>query len=206
MAPTLVAGALAKADGPSLALLGAVMRAIHRLIESHAASNGEAIAIADRNRNISYRELNAAANALARRLMDAGFRRGMRADVRMAPSPDLAVALLAILKAGGHYRWSEGNPDEDPWGLLMDAGGVLRDVRCSPNLPVVTRETDVACVLERGAGESPIVVPHATILSMAARPVADRSPWTGESGAFDLWAALMSGATAVVSERQAAAA
>ena len=182
-----------------------VMRAVHRLIESHAAARGDAIAIDDRDRSLSYRALNASANALARRFIAAGFKRGMRADVGMAPSADLAVVLLAILKAGGHYRWTEED-DDRPSDLLSNAGGVPYDVHCSPNLPVLTRETDAACVVERGAGESPLVVPHATIISLAARPVADRSPWTGETGAFDLWIALLSGATAVVSDRQAAAA
>jgi nonribosomal peptide synthetase CepA len=181
------------------------MRAIHRMIEGHAAARPDAIAIADRDRIISYRELNATANALARRLMSAGFRRGMEADVRMAPSVDLAVLLLAILKAGGHYRWSEAGLDGSS-ELLNNAGGVPRDVQCSPNLPVITRETDIACVLDRGTGESPLVVPHATVLSMASRPVANRTPWTGEAGAFDLWIPLIAGATAVVSDHQAAAA
>ena len=40
---------------------------------------------------------------MARQLMAAGFRRGMRAQVKMAPSVNLAVVLLAILKAGGCY-------------------------------------------------------------------------------------------------------
>lgn len=184
----------------------AVMRAIHRLVESHAAAQGDSIAIEDGGRRISYRELNATANALARRLMAAGFKRGMEADVRMAPSADLAVVLLAVLKAGGHYRWSGEEPDDATSQLLVNAGGVPRDVRCCPNLPVITRETDIACVLERAAGESPLMVPHATIISMASRPVADRSPWSGEIGAFDLWIALLSGATAVVSVPQAVAA
>lgn len=182
------------------------MRAIHRVIESHAAARGDTIAIADRARSVSYRELNAASNALARRLMAAGFRRGMQADVQMAPSADLAVMLLAVLKAGGHYRWSEREPDDRLSELVQKAGGIPRDVRCSPNLPVITRDTDIACVLERGAGTSPVVVPHATIMSMASRPVKDVSPWTGETGAFDLWMALMSGSTAVVSDCRAVAA
>ena len=76
---------------------------MHRLIERHAATNGDALAVIDGESSCSYRELNAAANVLARRLIAAGFRHGMRADVPMAPSVDLAVTLLAILKAGGCY-------------------------------------------------------------------------------------------------------
>jgi non-ribosomal peptide synthetase component F len=189
-----------------LALLAAVMTAIHRLIEVHAATNGDALAIVDGDRSMSYRELNATANTLARRLMAAGFRRGMQTDVPMSPSADLAVLLLAILKAGGCYAWNEKEPDGRSSELLMSVGGIPLDVHCSPNLPVITRGTDIACVLEGGAGEPPIAVPHATVVSMASRPVGARSPWAGECGAFDLWIALMCGVTAVVSERQAVAA
>lgn len=193
------------------------MRAIHRLIEGRAAADGEAIAIADEGCPLSYRELNSAANAMARRLMAAGFKRGMHAHVRLAPSGELAVVLLAILKAGGCYTWTE-NPECPPQPSIQigHADSERREIPLSdvlpggavggPNLPVVTRETDIACLLERGAGESPIAVPHGTVMAMASHAVGDRLPWAGEPGAFDLWVTLMAGATAVVSERQAAAA
>lgn len=183
-----------------------MLRAIHRLIEGHVTTNGEAVAVVEGDRCCSYRELNAAANAFARRLITSGFRRGMRADVRMIPSVDLAVVLLAILKTGGCYRWSHATPpfqiatgDES---LSLPVDHIPVKVGCGgPNLPVVTRETDIACVLDRAAGEDSIAVPHATIIAMAPRATTGRSPWAGEPGAFDLWAALLCGATAVTSFR-----
>src|SRR5688572_33383101 len=77
------------------------MRTVHRLIENHAALRGEAIALVDGESSCSYRDLNAAANVLARKLMNAGFRRGMCAHVSMPARVELAVVLLATLKAGG---------------------------------------------------------------------------------------------------------
>jgi len=206
-------------SGPALALLAAEMRAIHRLVEEHAATSGETIAIADCDRGVSYRELNAAANVLARRLMALGFRRGMHADVRLCPSVDLAVILLAILKAGGRYTWCDAEPvpagnqhvirvtssPEEQWEIRLD-DVMPGDLRCGPNLPVVTRETDIACLLERGGGQTPIAVPHATVMALKSHSVGDQSPWTGEPGAFDLWIPLMCGTTAVVSAPRAAAA
>lgn len=185
------------------------MRAIHRLIEGQVAANGEAIAIDGDGHGISYRELNAAANAVARRLMAAGFKRGMRVRVRMQPSVDLAVVLLAILKAGGSYLWTitADRPVIQIGERELPPGEVLATGACGgPNLPVITRETDIACLLERGAGESPIAVPHGTVIAMIPHATGERLPWAGEPGALDLWITLMAGATAVVSERPAVAA
>ena len=184
---------------------------VHRIIERHAAINADAVAVIDGGSSCSYRELNAAANVLARRLMSGGFRREMRALIRMAPSVDLAVVLLAVLKTGGRYTWRSANADERPAFVVIEPTGEHRDIdlgevrpptRCSsPNLPVITRETDIACVLE-----STITVPHATIGALATCAARRRSPWVGESGAFDLWAALIAGVTAVIDDRPAVAA
>ena len=196
-------------------LLVGVMRAVHRIVEQHVVTHGDEIAIVDRDRSCSYRDLNLAANSLARRMIARGFRRGMRADVHMSPSIDLAVVLLATLKTGGCYTWFapgsvDGRRADDDGPLLEIAtdgaktalavdGLTIGSVSGGPNLPVVTRDTDIACVVPHTAGGS-ISVPHATIVSMAACAAPGQWPWVGEPGAFDLWAALLSGATAVVTE------
>lgn len=181
---------------------------VHRIVEQHVVAQGDAIAIVDGHCSWTYRQLNSAANAVARRLIANGFRRGMRADVRMAPAVDLAVILLAVLKAGGCYTWA----DDAPASLEVTADGgsaplavlhsIAVDSACGgPNLPVLSRGTDIACVLD-----GPVVVPHATIAAMASCAKARRSPWSGEQGAFDLWAALLSGSTAVIATQPAVAA
>ena len=100
--------------------------AIHRVIERHSANLADSIAIVDAVSSLTYRDLNQRANARARRLMDHGFRRGSLAVVKMEPSLDLAVTLLAVLKAGGAYSWID--PDEDsswPLGvsIVLDGRG-----------------------------------------------------------------------------------
>src|SRR5688572_3058545 len=81
------------------------MSAIHRFVEQHAAGRGDAVAVVDAERSVTYRELNQRANAVARHLMTGGFRRGAHAVVAMPCSADLAIVLLAVLKAGGSYAW-----------------------------------------------------------------------------------------------------
>jgi non-ribosomal peptide synthetase component F len=197
---------------PYLHLLVAVMRAVHRIIEQHVVTHGDQIAIVDGDRSCSYRELNSAANALARRMIASGFRRGMQAHVQMPPSIDLAVVLLAVLKTGGCYTWVtrssftansyDGRPSCEITRGDAKAAVAMDDITIGgvcggPNLPVLTRDTDIACILPNTAGGA-VSVPHATILSMASCAAAGQWPWTGEPGAFDLWAALLSRATAVV--------
>jgi non-ribosomal peptide synthetase component F len=187
-----------------------VTKTVHRLIENHAALRGDAIALVDGESSCSYRDLNAAANVLARRLMNAGFRRRMCARVSMAPAVELAVVLLAVLKAGGCYTWSHPGPGAAA-SIWFEGAGRQGDVEIGEvtlatvcggsNLPVMTRETDAACVLQGG-----VIVPHATIIAMTSCAAGARSPFTGEPGAFDLWVPLMNGVTAVVLERPAVAA
>ncbi len=189
---------------------------VPRVVEAHAATHGDRLAIMAGGRNVDYRQLNMGANAVARSLMAQGFRRGSHACVRMPRSTDLAVVLLAILKAGGSYTWID--PEQSvaacPEGVsivvpgigtgngfqFVDLASVLgHDVPASPNLPIVTRPGDIACVVEK-VGVSVTKIPHETITGLGNRTAASWTSWTGEAGALDLWAALMTGATAVIEE------
>jgi hypothetical protein len=78
---------------------------------------------------------------------------------------------------------------------LVLSSCLAHDAHPSPNLPVLTRPSDIACVLHGRGGAPEILVPHATITSLQNRAV-PTSMWTGEPGALDLWLMLMTGATA----------
>lgn len=155
---------------------------------------------------LSYRDLNARANALARALIGVRFRRGAHAVVEMERSPELAIALLAVLKAGGAYSWIEadGAATLRTEGLEPVALAPLMStpVVTSPNLPILTRSEDPACVLPDGLGVLSIVISHQMIVSGARFG----QNWSHEAGAFDLWTGLMSGVTvsAVAPVREAA--
>lgn len=185
--------------------------AVHRVIEYQAAANPESAALVEGAVTISYRELNQRANALARRLTESGLARGSVALVRMERSVNLAIVLLAVLKAGGAYAWIEpGSPGdiELPAGfcilrgerngeqsfVAVDISGALAAcaAKPSPNLPILTRGTDAACAFLDASGNPHVFVSHATIATINESP---HSRWTGVPGAFDFWLGLMSGAT-----------
>ena len=187
---------------------------VHRIVESHAATRGNDIALIGHENTLTYRELNQRGNALARYFIGRGFRRGSRAIVKMDACPDLAVVLLAVLKAGGAYTWL-GHCGQGGWpygiSLEQDVEGdeqrhVVIDIRealaaaarPAPNLPILTRAADVACVLPQRNGLPGVRVPHATITALQAHPLPQTVGWSSELGALDLWRPLMAGTTVML--------
>ncbi len=191
--------------------------AIHRIIEQHAAARGDAPALLDEGRTLTYRDLNQRANAVARCLLAHGFRRGSTALINMPRSFDLAVTCLGVLKAGGAYAWLDYDPSwprgisipqrdgagEEVKVLAIDvAGAMATPSQSSANLPILTRGTDIACVIG-GLDPRSVLVPHSTVTALLAKPVPPETPWSGDPGALDLWVGLMAGATVTMAPVQA---
>lgn len=193
--------------------------AVHRIIEAHAARYGDSPAISDQQITLSYRELNQRANVVARHLMAHGFKRGGLATVCLPRSAETAIVLLGILKAGGTYalvdpecgtgQWPRGvsfmeksEGDEVRYRTVDITSALRQQVLSSANLPVVARASDLACVIPDRDGSPLVLVPHATIMSLQDRAVPPLAEWSGEAGALDLWAALMNGATVMLTDSE----
>jgi amino acid adenylation domain-containing protein len=78
-------------------------QSIHALVEAQAARTPHAVAIEFGGERISYEELNARANQLARYLRGQGVGPEVLVGVFTDRSVEMVVGLLAILKAGGAY-------------------------------------------------------------------------------------------------------
>ncbi|MGW3292139.1 amino acid adenylation domain-containing protein, partial [Streptomyces sp. NPDC001002] len=76
---------------------------VFRLFEQRAARTPGAAAVLCAENQLSYAELNARANRLARKLVRHGVGPESLVAVCMERSADLVVALLAVLKTGGAY-------------------------------------------------------------------------------------------------------
>jgi amino acid adenylation domain-containing protein len=76
---------------------------VHELFEARVAAAPGAEAVVRERESLTYAELNARANQLARRLRRAGVGPDDLVAVCLDRSPDLLVTLLAVLKAGGAY-------------------------------------------------------------------------------------------------------
>jgi len=76
---------------------------LHRLFEAAAARTPTAVAVSGPGGRLTYAELDALANRLARRLRRLGVGPEVRVGLRLERSPEMVAALLAVLKAGGAY-------------------------------------------------------------------------------------------------------
>jgi amino acid adenylation domain-containing protein len=86
---------------------------IHKVFEGIAAEQGGRIAVSFLGKEMTYRELNAQANSVARRLRELSVRHGDIVAVVLSHSAELVVAFLGILKCGAAYLpLDEANPPQ----------------------------------------------------------------------------------------------
>ncbi|MEA2604412.1 MAG: hypothetical protein QOF89_5404 [Acidobacteriota bacterium] len=76
---------------------------LHELIEAQVDRTPDAIAVTFEGASLTFRELDGAANRLARRLRSLDVGPEVRVGVRLERSLEMVVALLAVLKAGGAW-------------------------------------------------------------------------------------------------------
>jgi amino acid adenylation domain-containing protein len=95
---------------------------IHELFEAQVALTPDRTAICFGAQEISYKDLNKRANALARFLNRKNFNPDKPIGVCLDRSPDMIIALLAVLKSGHAYIPIDPNyPDERITFMLDDA-------------------------------------------------------------------------------------
>ena len=78
-------------------------RYIHELFEEQVRATPEAVALVFDGEVLTYAELNARANRLARHLRDRGVGPGARVAIALPRCPAMVAAILATFKAGGTY-------------------------------------------------------------------------------------------------------
>ncbi|MFE1294067.1 MupA/Atu3671 family FMN-dependent luciferase-like monooxygenase [Streptomyces sp. NPDC058731] len=99
---------------------------LHGLFEEQAARTPDALALAGVGEPLTYAELDAAANRLARRLAARGLERGEPAAVCVPRGPALVTAVLAVLKCGAAYvPVDRALPAERRAFMLADSGARL---------------------------------------------------------------------------------
>ncbi|WP_455568972.1 amino acid adenylation domain-containing protein [Streptomyces lincolnensis] len=163
-----------------------------RLFEARAEQTPDAVAVSDAETSLTYRQLDARAGWLAHTLTRYGAGPGRVVAVSLPRSVDLAVAVLAVLKAGAAYLpLDPEHPAERTNYLLSDADPVCvisRDrfpggvpvvhpdqVSTGPDLPLaVARPADPAYLIyTSGTTGRPkgVVVEHRNLTTYVARCV-----------------------------------
>ncbi|MFT2017082.1 amino acid adenylation domain-containing protein [Streptomyces sp. 796.1] len=153
--------ALAAGHGPQRSLPGTSLPA---RFEAVAARHADRTAVQDAGATLSYAELNARANRLAHLLLSRGAGPERHVAVALHRSVDLAVAALAVLKAGaGYLPIDPAHPAERIAGLLHDARPVL-----------VLTSQDLTAALPAGRDTHTVVLDGAeAATALAALPATD---------------------------------
>jgi non-ribosomal peptide synthetase component F len=183
---------------------------IHRQFERQVDDYPEAAAIAFDGGELTYRELDERANQLARSLVARGIGPGARVAVVLERGPELIVALLGVLKAGGVYvpvdpaatrseiaaivsksrsalvitraRMVAAVPRAVPV-LALDAEGSTLAAQDATRLPGVATSDGPAFVLYPAGPGAPVVVDHRTTY----RLFDGTATWQGPVDAADFW-------------------
>jgi len=125
-----------------------VTQCLQQRFEEQVLKTPDAIAVAmpgDTRKALTYAQLNTSANRLAHYLRMKGVGPDIHVGLYLDRTPDLIIALLAIIKAGGAYLPIDlGYPPERIMFMLSDAAAavVITDSRTAQNLPT----TDAAMI------------------------------------------------------------
>ncbi|MGH7824201.1 MAG: amino acid adenylation domain-containing protein [Candidatus Binatia bacterium] len=113
-------------------------KCIHQLFEAQAERTPHACAVIFKDRQLTYRELNERANALAHKLAALSVGAESLVGICVERSPEMLVGVLAVLKAGAAYiPLDPSYPDERLRTILSDArpGALLTQRHLLSRLP-----------------------------------------------------------------------
>ena len=117
---------------------------LHELIEAQVKRTPEAPALVFGEETLTYRELDARANRLARQLARLGVGPDVRVGLCLERSTELIVALLATLKAGGAFVPIDPSYPAERIAYMLEDSRVavaLTEERIAPLLPPSTART-----------------------------------------------------------------
>ena len=217
---------------------------LHHRVDRLATLNPRAVAVESRDGSLTYEELNARAESLARHLVGAGVKHGDVVGLMMSRSVEVIVSMLAVLKAGAAYLpLDKSSPLARRRKSLEDARvtHVISDRDCSEmtgterrllvphavsswasssssdsTLPNPSLPDDKAYVMftSGSTGEAKgVVVPHRAITRLVVDTnyiriseddkILQLSPLSFDASTFEIWGALLNGATLVLSREDA---
>ncbi|MBK6695868.1 MAG: amino acid adenylation domain-containing protein [Myxococcales bacterium] len=126
----------------------------HQLYERQADKTPDAIALQFRDQRLTFRELDARANRLARHLANLGAKQGTLVGVFLERSLEMVVTLYAILKAGAAYVPLDPEYPVDRLLLMVsdsELGIVVTSDALAPRVPIPSGGTPPTVVSVDGA-------------------------------------------------------
>ncbi|MEG4578513.1 amino acid adenylation domain-containing protein [Microcoleus sp. MON1_C5] len=99
-------------------------KCIHQLFEEAVERSPDAVAVVFEGEELSYRELNARANQLARHLRSLGVEPEVLVGICVERSPLIIIGLLGVLKAGGAYVPLDPNYPKERLAFMLEDSSV----------------------------------------------------------------------------------
>ncbi|MEG4350111.1 amino acid adenylation domain-containing protein [Microcoleus sp. LAD1_D3] len=99
-------------------------KCIHQLFEEAVSLSPDAVAVVFEGEELSYRELNARANQLARHLRSLGVKPEVLVGICVERSPLMVIGLLGVLKAGGAYVPLDPNYPKERLAFMLEDSSV----------------------------------------------------------------------------------
>jgi amino acid adenylation domain-containing protein/non-ribosomal peptide synthase protein (TIGR01720 family) len=193
---------------------------IHGLFLEQAARTPDAVAVEmgdERLTRLTYTELRARAERIARRLVAGGLRPETRVSVAAERSPDLIAALLGILQAGGVYVPIDPAypPERQEW-MVRDAGAVRLALEGGESgaefiatLPEIPAGALAHVLYTSGSTGTPkgVGVTHRNVVRLARAVAGELGPdqtWlqygplSFDASTLEIWTPLLSGGRVVL--------
>jgi len=203
---------------------------IHALVAQWSQIQPDAPAIATADATVSYGELDARASRLASVLGERGVGAETRVAVALPRGPDMIVAFLAVLKAGGTYVPLDPSYPEQRQAFILDDAGATLVLTSRANAITVNDVDGAAPVAAPAVAAGPtnaayviytsgstgrpkgVVVDHASVIGLvedesriAVRPgqtVAHLAPAAFDASIYEIWGPLCRGGRVVVLDPQ----
>ncbi|MGN6085880.1 amino acid adenylation domain-containing protein, partial [Trinickia sp.] len=137
---------------------------LHRYFEAQAERTPDAVAVVDEASQLTYSQLNARANRLARRLIALGIRPHAKIALCVERDASMAIGMLGILKAGCAYV------PMDPYHPASRHAALIED--CAP-AALVTQRTLLPELTEHGGTQPVVVIDSPDSLAAAHEPHGD---------------------------------
>lgn len=126
-------------------------------VAAWSRTSPEAVAVRYGGRKLTYAELEARSNRLARRLIELGVGPDHLVALMIDRSPDLVVALLAVGKAGGaHLPIDPGYPARRIAFMLREAGPSVLIVNVEPDQAPTVGEYEIVDLRSAGSDVAPM--------------------------------------------------
>ncbi|HET9362164.1 MAG TPA: amino acid adenylation domain-containing protein [Vicinamibacterales bacterium] len=124
-------------------------KTIHSIFEEQVARYPDRVAVVFQHTQLTYRQLDEESNRLANYLREQGVGRETLVALCLARSPDMIVAILGVLKAGGAYLPIDPDYPDERRSYIVNDSGVSHAISTSSSIGILADSVSSLILLDR---------------------------------------------------------